>query len=834
MRRPSPSCHQLLLPLALLIVTTIAQAQSTGSVTGTVVDAASGAPLAGATAVIRPAADSTATPLGATTDTSGRFTVDHLSIGTRYRLEVRMIGYASVTRDSLTPRADHPSVSLGHIELAQQATEGQEVTVKGQRDQVVVLPDKTVYAVEGNTNYTATNVSELLGQIPSVSVDQDGAVSLRGDNSVVIMINDRPIMMPADQRNKYLQSLPADMVKDIEIRTSPGAQFDAKYQGGIINIVTRRTMSDMLGGSINAGATSVAGYSGGGTFYLNSGSVIASIGGGIHNSPNDGTSSEIRYNYSDSLEYHGIGDGTSESNNSSYYTHGQIDYDITHDDLASLSFSLNHWSSNYSSIDANTYFTQLDVPTTRLFDTSDRIPGSDNSGGYDDASLLLRHTFSDGHKIGLTVTWNDFGYSSDNRYASTYLRPDGSPDDERSSSRNTLFDRSNLSVVTSLDYENQLGKQLKISAGGRNEFNRLDNETAISTLDPASGQFVFDTLQSSHYLPENVVYAGYATVAYRPVDALGIQLGLRLEQAHVSAKYASGAEFVARDYTSLFPNVSLSYTIAEPHSLTLSYRRGIALPDVDALNPTVVKWSDLYSSSGNPDLDPEYTHHVELSYNTYWGRGNMVSVAPFYSTTNGSIERSEQLVNGATYSTYQNFNGTYRIGSDVSLGLRLFDRVMLRTGGSVYRQVNRGSSIPGDVESASTGYNGNVSAAVDLWKGANISFNGYFYEPAGVGGSQPGGFFYGSLGVRQKLLDDNLSIAFALNDPLNLQEWHSIYQTSEFYTESRSKWSSRYVSLNVSYTFGTHPRLENHRQETTETKGGGGGNGGGGGGGGQE
>jgi|GEM_PF-2762299 len=809
-----------------LAMPALAYAQNTGTVTGVVRDAATGAPMKGATALLRDIADSTLR-FGAISDADGRFSIATAPLGKTYRLEVAYVGYRKYLSDPIALSAGKPSMNIGDISLQQGAVDVGGVEVTSQREMVVVKADKTVYTVENNPSYTATSVSELLGQIPSVDVDQDGKVSLRGNDNVTIMMNDRPLTMTGDQLNKFLQSLPASTVKDIEIRTTPGAQFDAKYQGGIINIVTRRTMGDLFGGSVNAGGDSRGAVNGGGSLYYNGETLNASIGGGVYRGKGEGSSSGLRVNLRDANERRDQGTGLSSSTSSSLYGYGQIDYKITGSDLASLSFNLNGWSSDYSSYSTHTFYNAEDAVVGRYYDSTSPGSGNSNSGGYNSVSFLLKHTFSPDHTLGVDVSYNANDYDTRNLYSSTYFRANGEFDANRSSGRNALYDNTNTTVITTLNYDNPLSDAVTISAGGKSEINTIDNNMAISTRDNVTGEFVPDPLQSSHYLPKNTIYALYGNLSYRPLPALSLQGGVRLEQANVSAKYASGESIISRDYTNVFPSGSIAYNITEQQSLTLSYRRSIALPDIDALNPTRVKWSDFYESSGNPDLVPEFANSLQLAYSTFWGMGNMFTISPYYSTTEGSIENSQQLINGITYSTYENFNGGYSIGSEMSVSMRPLSWLNLRASGDVYRRVNRGSAIAGDIHSAAFGGSGNGSLIVTPMEGTTLSVNLFFNRRPTVGAYHQSGNTFLSFSVGQRLLDKKLNISFRVNDPFNSQKWENTYDGPDFHTESSNKWTSRFVGLNISYTFGTTPRMETHKQDKSDTKGGSGGDSGG-------
>lgn len=841
MHRPTRTSRRLLLglivvsaALAYSAIPTLAQqtGTGTGTVTGTVHDAGTHAPLVGAAAMLRDATDSTAKPLGAVTNASGVFSIRNVPLETRYTLEVRSVGYEKVLRQDVKLTAANATMDAGEILLRPQVLETPGVEVTAPRELVSVRADKTVYAVEGNPTYTATNVSELLGQIPSVSVDQDGKVSLRGDDNVTIMMNDRPLAMPREQRDKFLQSLPASMVKDIEIRTNPGAGFEAKNQGGIINIVTQRTMSDVLGGNVNLGGDTRKGYSGGAGLYYNGNDLNASLSGGGYRGLGDGSYTALRLNYLDTNERRNEGSSTSESISGSWYGYGQADYTITKNDLASISFNTNNWSSDYSSYGAHTIYNAAGGISARFYDTSSPSSGVGNSGGYSSASFLFRHTFAEDHKLSLDVSYNGFNYKGNTIYSTSYFGANNEFDSARSAVRINENSNANATIIARLDYENPLSSALKLTLGARAERGTVEDNTDVGTRDRATGAFVLDTVQSNHYRPTNSVNAAYGELAWTIGGGLGLQAGLRAEQANVAAKYESGREIISRDYTNLFPSGSVSYTLAEQHTITASFRRSIALPDIGALNPIVVKWSDLYFSSGNPDLSPEFTQTWELNYSTFWGMGNMITFAPYYSTTDGNIENSQTLVNGATYSRSENFNGTYSLGTSASLGMRPATWLNFRLSGDLFNKVNRGSAISGDIHSSSVGYNANAFVNADLTDGLTLGTSLFINSPGTVGGNEANRFVSWNFSLRQKLLENKLSVSLRVNDPFALQGWRTRYSTPDFYTESSGHWSTRFVSLNISYNFGTIPRMEQHSREKTETKGSSGAGGGAGGGGG--
>jgi len=321
-------------------------------VKGTVRDAQTGKPLRAATASLTERQDTIAAKavvIGGVCDNDGDFELKRVVVGRAYILRVRYIGYVSDSGRVVIVEGASEELDLGDILLDVDTINITDVIVDEKRPDVTVMADKTVYAVAESGMYTANNVSELLGQIPMVFVDQDGDVSLRGDNNVQIMMNGRPLNMPSDQRNKFLESLPMSAVKDIEVRLTPGAQFDASSSGGIINIVTKRTMSDMLGGTVDAGVNSRAGADASIGLYYNEGGLSASLSGGHNRGANRGSNTTTRINYLDSIDWRDEGASKSKSSNSSMYTFGQLDYSLYDKGVASISFYLSKWTSDNTS-----------------------------------------------------------------------------------------------------------------------------------------------------------------------------------------------------------------------------------------------------------------------------------------------------------------------------------------------------------------------------------------------------------------------------------------------------------------------------------------------------
>ena len=334
------------------------------------------------------------------------------------------------------------------------------------------------------------------------------------------------------------------------------------------------------------------------------------------------------------------------------------------------------------------------------------------------------------------------------------------------------------------------------------------------------GEYVQDSIQSNHYIPQNSIYAGYINVSLSVSNELSFQSGIRSEFANVSAKYSTGLEIISKNFNNLFPSGSVNFNFNQSNSLSLSYRRSVSLPSVDDLNPTKVKWSNIFIKSGNPDLEPEFENSFELGYNTFWGIGNNVSTSLFLTKTSGNIENSQQIIDELTYSTDANFNGTDKYGIESNIMLRPVTWLNLRLGGSVFNTENRGSNIPGDIYSHDLGYTLNGYINSDIYNGLSFGSNIYYRSGSIIGGNNNSGYSWMSLSLNQKLFDKKLSISLRVNDPFNFQKWEMKYQSYQFYSENLNKWTSRTIGININYRFGTTPKMEEFKKEKSNSKGG--------------
>ncbi len=792
--------------------------QNNGSIIGNVFDAISNTPLKGVSISMKLSNDSNSNLIGAISNENGFFKISNVVLGKAYKIEVKMIGYETDLKNNIIIKNESNELNLGSIKLIQTTIKGQEVVVVDKKEMVVIKADKKVFTVEDNPQFSATNVSELLAQIPSVSVDQDGNVTMRG-SSVTIMMNDRPILMPQEQLSKFLQSLPSNEVQEIELKTNPSAKYDARMQGGIINIVSKKKLSDMFGGNISIGTDSRLGLNTNAGLFYNGKIINASLNGGIFYGPQSNSSTSLRINYLDSIERTIKTNATGTSTSSNKSGSGQVDYNFTDNDVASVSFNINRWPSNRYSGGITEYYNISNKLIRNSIDTSYRDPNSTEDGGYDEGSFLLKHNFSKDHLISLEWNYTGWGWSNSSIYKSTnYV---GSTIDSlKSIDRIDYRKNGTKSNVLSLSYENPVNDKLKLELGGKYEANNGDNITELKVMDYKKGEYVQDSIQSNHYIPQNSIYAGYINVSLSVSNELSFQSGIRSEFANVSAKYSNGLEIISKNFNNLFPSGSVNFNFNQSNSLSLSYRRSVSLPSVDDLNPTKVKWSNIFIKSGNPDLEPEFENSFELGYNTFWGIGNNVSTSLFLTKTSGNIENSQQIIDELTYSTDANFNGTDKYGIESNIMLRPVTWLNLRLGGSVFNTENRGSNIPGDIYSHDLGYTLNGYINSDIYNGLSFGSNIYYRSGSIIGGNNNSGYSWMSLSLNQKLFDKKLSISLRVNDPFNFQKWEMKYQSYQFYSENLNKWTSRTIGININYRFGTTPKMEEFKKEKSNSKGG--------------
>lgn len=825
-----------------------------GTLTGTIVDAETGESLPSATVALYAAPDSSFAT-GAAADLDGAFRVEAVRPGT-YGVRVTFLGYVTRRLRGVTV-ARGQTVDVGRIELTADAALLDGAEVVGQRELVEQRADRTVYNVQGQSVTTGGSALETLATLPSVEVDTDGAVSLRGNQNVVIQINGRPVPVRGTQLASLLRQIPANRVARVEVLPNPSARFDADGMSGIVNIVlVEGTDRGLSGGLTFGGGTQPVGEIGGNVAYqAGPWDVYSSYG--------------YRYDGFDALSrtsrtLSGVGlsindAGTQGRTSQSHFGTLSATYDLS----ASQSLQF-EGSAGLRSGDNTNRIDYLNTPAAGTPFSSFRLTDGDGSGDNLDAALVYRRSFSTAaptatgapaaaptggpgrggpgggfgggprggggsagggargeHELALEARVSRNADDDLSLFTNSLLDVTATPVLSRTASDNTTTE-----LIGQADYARPLAG-FRVETGLKGIVRQVGSDLQFEN--GVGSGFVTDASRTNAFTYDEGVYAVYAQGA-REYGKLGVQAGLRAEAATREFTLSAtppafpGVPPVDLDdtsfsYQSLFPSAFATYTFAPGSLVKASYSRRIERPRARRLSPFPTFEDTLSVRVGNPQLRPEYTDAYELTFQALY----FLNVSPFYRRTTDVVRDRVFVdpVTGVTTQTAQNLDTQDSYGADVTLlGQAFGGRLRGFVSGTAARVVTDGGSEATGVGVDAMAYSARASLQVKVRQGTDVQLFGFYRAPQETEDGRVSGFGISSLGISQKI-SNALQLSARVND---------LFSTSRFeFTSSRSGAvvsgvrdpQIQQLSATLTYSFGSgRPRATPRPTEQTGTEGG--------------
>nr|WP_288931434.1 TonB-dependent receptor [uncultured Allomuricauda sp.] len=811
--------QRIIIPILLLTLTTFQgiaqQRQRPIKISGKVIDSDSGQPLEYATFVLQNA-ENPDQVTGGITDISGNFEVE-AGPGT-YNISVEYISYKTY---SLKGQTYNSNTNLGSITLSPDVAQLAEVEVVGEKTTVEVRLDKKVYNIGKDITTSGGNVSDALGNIPSVSVDVEGGISLRGNDNVRILINGKPSALAGFGSTDVLQQLPADAIEKVEVITSPSARYDAEGTAGILNIVLKKEKTLGVNGSVN-------------------------LTGGIPFNARATTNFNIRtekFNIFNTLGYFhrespggGYNDNTYLSEQSEFDRIYE-DRDISrNDDGFNINLGMEYFLTEKSSITGSFFYRWSDENDLTENDNQRFSDGSLNSRTFrteDQAEKDNSRQFSfnytnniDDNGQKLTA---DFQYSYDNEDVLTEIREDRSiPTDSLIALENIYEKQKQDDILAQIDYVLPMG-DAQFEAGYRGTFEKEVNDYQLDTLDQGTGNFITNqdlTNIFTYHENVNALYTQYGN----KYGKFSVLLGLRLEntelRGEVDASIDSQAleELVGEDvdlnfdknYLGLFPTVNLVYEISKTQNISLGYNRRINRPRGWFINPFPSRSSRTNVFQGNPDLDPAFANAFDLGYMKRWKKITFTS-SVYYQRETQSFEFITENTGQFTSDGIQiirrvpiNLSTNERIGAEA--GIIYSPAKWWRMNGSFnfFTFSSDGSFNGVDYGTTNSSYFTRLSSKFTLPGKIELQANSFYIGPRQNAQTESDPIFSLNLAVSKDLFDDKATLSLNVSDLFNSRKRRSFTQTPTFTSDSEFQWRQRQVNLSFIYRF-NQPKEQRQR-----------------------
>jgi len=754
------------------------------------------------------------TVTGGITDTEGKYSIE-VPPGV-YTVKFEFISYKSkeLKNQNLTKNTTLPTVNL-----ALDAASLDEVVIRAETTEVQVRLDKKIYNIGKDLTAGGATVSDALNNVPSVTVDIDGAIALRGNENVRILINGKPSAIAGFGSTDALRQLPAEAIERVEVITSPSARYDAEGTAGILNIILKKektlglngSLSTSLGVPLNSSASGNINlrtdkfniFNTTGVYYRNSPgnaffnnnyfprTVIDSAGNQVIREPQFDQVIERR-------KYDRMGKG--------FNTNLGIEYFLT--DKSSVTASVFYRKGDGEDETTNNTFNYnnntIEERITRIEIESE----DDESYQF---SLNYVNDFNDnGHKLTA-----DFQYESDKETERSFITErEVFPDNEILPAEDIIQKEDQTEYLAQADYVLPIGENAQFEAGYRGNFEETITDYTLLEESGTSGIFDRNDSLSNIFTYNENVHAVYSQYGNK-FGKFSFLLGLRVENTQLKGKV--DAENVTentsfdlnfdKNYTGLFPTVNLTYELKENENITLGYNRRINRPRNWFINPFPSRSSEANVFQGNPDLDPAYASAFDLGYLKRWKKLTLTS-SIYYQYETDAFERVQEETGEVTSNGIPvirtipiNLSTNERYGFE--LGLLYNPTKWLNLNGSFNYFLFKTEGFYNDVDygAENTSYFGRFSSKVKLPAKIEWQTNAFYRGPSNNSQTESDGILSVDMAMSKDIMDDNGTLALNVSDLFNTRKRNSITTTDTFTSESEFQWRQRQVTLTFTYRF---------------------------------
>lgn len=748
---------------------------------------------------------------GALTDDGGAFAVTSLSDGD-YVLTLSFVGYKSLTR-SFTISADKRTAAFSRLYMSEDAHVLDGVTVTGQASGMKLEVDRKSFDVTQLISNSGEAASDVLDNIPSVEVDNDGNISLRGDTSVEVWINGKSSGLTSDNRAQILQQLPAESIERIEVIDNPSAKFSAEGSAGIINIVLKKDRRAGYYGSLQAGGDVRKGANT--SFNINYSSSLfdAYLNLGYRHRANTGHSTSDQV-YTSTNEYQRYGGGSDDRGNNLFARAG-LTWHIADADEVAFNGMMMIGGRNEGSDLLYHYGTVGGATDSYAMLRETR---SDDSSKMFYGELTYRHTFGEKHFVDLTLDANRWTNDNANVYrdSTEYYQDDIA----------TTYDYQLVPIriqnrrwEVKAEYENRVTDHFKIEAGYQGTFSS-ENTPQQSFYDESrwdGSNAVEDESYFNRFIYDMDLHAVYATLTLN-AGRFGIMGGLRgeywkvhtesydYEQEHDATMRADAFD---KDYFRLFPSLFLSYQITKDDQLQLNYTRRLRRPWGGQLNSFRDTRDASMVSYGNPELTPEYSNSFSLNYLRTWA-DHSILVSAYYRPTTDVIQRIKYQSDddGLIYSTNMNVSRSLSSGFELVVKNKLFRILDLTTTANAYYYKLDGFSFDIDGQtvtgesSHSFTWNARMTASLMLPYDISVQLSGRYNARRVITQGYRRPNYSIDLGARKNFFNKLFTVAVNCRDLLNSRKFENYTAGDTFTRYEMNKRGGRNIRLTVTWNFG--------------------------------
>ena len=736
---------------------------------------------------------------GAMSDADGKFEIG-IKPG-NYYVKITILSFA----EKLIPNVSvsDENINLGTITLKSTMDVLEEVIVEGEKEHMELQLDKRVFNVSKDLSNIGANAADILGNLPSVSVDADGTVSLRGSENVTIWINGRPSSLTSRDPDA-LRKLQGNMIERVEVITNPSSRYDAAGEVGIINIILKKNQEKGVNGSfmLNGGIPQLIGGSYSINYRNKKTNLFSSYGIDYRRSPGKGTSTQ-QYTSADTSFAYIQNNDRSRGGLSHNFTVGMDyflnDYNSITGSLAyNKGFSVNRATTEYFDYSENNVLTNTTIRTEREEEDEENI----------EVGLNYKKDFKEsGRKLTADFQWIR-SVDNENTDYEQYLN--GGP----AKLQHAINDANESNWLFQLDYIHPFSKESKLEAGVKSTTRIIKNDFALEEQDDELNWIPFDAFTNNMVYTERI-HAAYV-MANTKLNKISIQGGLRAELSDITTELTATNEVNKQNYFNLFPSAGLSYEIKKNNTLQFSYSYRISRPDFRNLLP----FSDFRDPRvyfvGNPHLRPEYTNSYELGYLLNWKSGSILSSVYHRRRTDVIRRITDPPTDGVAQVVPINMAKENAYGVEFNLSFSVQEWWKINTTANFYRAITEGTYKEERLYSDTYTWTNRTTSKMTLFKNLDFQASFNYRAPRITPQGKDLSIYSIDLGLSRDILNGRGTLTAGVRDLLNSRKRRSIVDTQGYYSNSSFQWRTRQFNLTFAYRLNRDKDKQNERNRSDD------------------
>ncbi len=772
----------LLFFLLQLDFTAFCQSDKQFQILGGIVEGKSSQPIPYATVVAKSHSDGSVVQ-GTTTNEEGAFILE-IKTKTVF-LEIKFMGYKDRRIDSL--HFINGTAELGVINLESNVTELEGVEIRAEKSTLEFKLDKRVFNVGKDISSTGMGALELLNNVPSVNVDIEGAITLRNNAGVQILINGKPSVL-ADEQSGALGSITADQIEKIEVITNPSAKYQAEGSAGIINIVLKKDNKKGLNGSVSVNTGWPHNHSLGASmnYRTEKFNFFTQFGAGYRSLPQYFNNENTDFTDSSTV----LSDGVNYRNENFYNITLGTDYYINKYNVITLSGSFAYEIEDQPS---ETNFTITDLDGNELSQWGrEEVTSATNPKWEYDLQYVKQFKNKEGHELSFGTLGRYFGKNLSSEFTNRGLSGIEPSPDQRTS---TNFQQADYTYK--LDYKNPISEKITLESGAQYVIYDVGNDYEV--LDEDNGEFVVDSNLTNNFEFVQNVLGVYVTGAYES-DHWGLKLGLRGENTELNTLLTNTDQKNEQNYSNLFPSLHTSYKFSKRFSVQAGYSRRIYRPRLWDLNPFFNIRNNFNIRQGNPNLLPEFTDSYELTGIFVWKKVTLnTSIYNLYTTD--VIERVSFFDGNVNIRKPDNIGTSNTTGLELNAKYNATKWLTINGDFNYGYFIRKGSFNDQVFDFSGQKYTAEMTSKFKLKRGFDIELSGeYRSEIVTVQGTQSG-FAFMNAGVRKKIMKGKMILSLSVRDIFASRIREFVVDQGSNYTYSFQQ-RGRFLTFGISYGFG--------------------------------